>query len=255
MLPPWGRSVIFVDWHGVLSRDLFWTSILNSPMHPLRPRLEIELAEIFARDQPTAHDWMKGRLSSADIIAAMRLAIPARYRQDYLARQLGEDFHGMIINTGLVELLGRFRPDAFVVLATDNMDCFADAVGRIYDRRDRRDRPTRPRRLRHTPRRPASPVSQFAACVAGCDDLLCSSEVGALKSEDPRTFFAPWLDQHDLTFADAILIDDRADNCAAFAEQGGTALRWKLGTDPLGHLEEPLNRWFLLTGSSPVQHA
>lgn len=76
-----------------------------------------------------------------------------------------------------------------------------------------------------------------------CDDIICSSNVAALKSEDPVTFFGPWLHQHGMTFADALLIDDRADNCAALQRQGGTALRWKTGTNDIAEVVDGLNRW------------
>lgn len=75
-----------------------------------------------------------------------------------------------------------------------------------------------------------------------CDDIICSSNVAALKSEDP-VLFGPWLHQHGMTFADALLIDDRADNCAALQRQGGTALRWKTGTNDIAEVVDGLNRW------------
>jgi hypothetical protein len=47
MLPLWKRAV-FVDWHGLLSREPFWMSIVGNRRHPLRSRLEVKLAEVFA---------------------------------------------------------------------------------------------------------------------------------------------------------------------------------------------------------------
>jgi hypothetical protein len=230
MLPLWGRSVIFVDWHGVLSRDLFWTSILADARHPLHAPLQDEITSIFAKDTSTAHDWMRGQRSSAEIIAEMRVTLPARYRHDYLHRKLVDDLLAMSINTELITLLGKYRPRTLVVVATDNMDCFTSAVTRVRGR---------PRTRRgNTP-----PVSEFAACVARCDDVICSSDVGTLKSESPEDFFGPWLQDRGLSFDDAVLIDDRADNCEAFTRQGGHALRWKLGTNPLHDVETGLERW------------
>jgi hypothetical protein len=59
----------------VLSRDPFWTSILNSVRHPLRSRLEAKLAEIFAHGAPTGHEWMKGIRSSDEIVSSMAIAL------------------------------------------------------------------------------------------------------------------------------------------------------------------------------------
>lgn len=44
-------------------------------------------------------------------------------------------------------------------------------------------------------------------------------------------------------FADAVLIDDRTDNCAAFSACGGAAIRWKMGTDDVGDVTGALKEW------------
>ena len=53
--PPLSGRVIFVDWHGVLSRDPFWTSIRESATHPLRAQLEANLADVFSRERDGAN--------------------------------------------------------------------------------------------------------------------------------------------------------------------------------------------------------
>lgn len=120
-----------------------------------------------------------------------------------------------------------------VVVATDNMDCFARAFELA------RSRWTRRRRDRET----------LAGWAVICDDFICSSQVGALKGKDPRAFFGPWLTAHGVNFTDAVLIDDRADNCTAFARQGGTAIRWKMGTDDINNVTARLAQW--LHASTP----
>ena len=67
-----------------------------------------------------------------------------------------------------------------------------------------------------------------------CDDIICSSDVAALKADDPQAFFGPWLDRHGVGFPDAVLLDDRADNCAAFTTFGGATIRRKMGADDIG---------------------
>jgi hypothetical protein len=44
-------------------------------------------------------------------------------------------------------------------------------------------------------------------------------------------------------FADAVLIDDRVDNCTAFTSCGGAAIRWKMGTDDVGDVTGALKEW------------
>ena len=120
----------------------------------------------------------------------------------------------MKVNVGLFEVLRVMRAEAMVVIATDNMDCFARAFEHARSRRRRR----------------TADGETLADWAVICDDIICSSQAGALKSEDPQAFFGPWLALHGVGFADAVLIDDRADNCAAFTGQGGTAIQWKMGT-------------------------
>ncbi len=230
-LPLW-RRVVFVDWHGVLSRDPFWTSIRESATHPLRGQLEAGLAGIFAKESATANEWMKGLLSSDEVIAAMGIQLPRRFRDDFLTRRLDVDCAHMKVNVELFEVLRKVKAQASVVLATDNMDCFA----RTFDQ------------ARARGRRPKPESETLADWAIICDDIICSSDVGALKAEDPVGFFGRWLTAHDLQFSDAALIDDRADNCAAFASQGGTPVQYKMTANDVTTVIGSLDEWF--AGSS-----
>jgi hypothetical protein len=226
-LPLW-RRVVFVDWHGVLSRDPFWISIRDSTNHPLRGQLEAGLAGVFATESVTANEWMKGLLSSDQIISAMGIQLDRRFRDDFLTRRLDFDCARMKVNVELFEVLRKVQAQASVVVATDNMDCFARTFDQVR---------ARARRLK--------PESETLADWAiTCDDIICSSDVGALKAEDPVRFFGPWLKAHGLQFCDAVLIDDRTDNCAAFASQGGTPIQYKMTANDVTGVVESLNQWF-----------
>jgi FMN phosphatase YigB (HAD superfamily) len=221
----WDR-VVFVDWHGVLSRDPFWTSIRESSGHPLRPQLEAKLGEIFSSDH-IAHDWMRGILSSEEVIANMGIWLDRRFRDDFLARRLDIDCAKMRVNVELFELLRSLKSRSVIVLATDNMDCFARTFGAV--------------RSRHRNGTPESGTLADWAII--CDDIICSSDVGTLKAEDPNGFFGGWLADCGLTFPDALLIDDRADNCEAFRSQGGSTVQWKMGKNDIGDVVESVGQW------------
>jgi hypothetical protein len=223
---PLSGRVIFSDWHGVLSRDPFWVSIRGSATHPLHAQLEAGMAGVFASPD-TANEWMKGLLSSDQVIADMGIQLDRRFRDDFLGRRLDIDCARMTVNAELFEVLRAIRADAMVVIATDNMDCFARAFenARHHSRRRPRERET------------------LADWAVICDDIICSSQAGALKSEDPQTFFGPWLTAHGVGFTDAVLIDDRADNCATFTAQGGTAIQWKMGASNITNLATQLRQW------------
>src|SRR5260370_566107 len=85
-LPLSGR-VIFSDWHGVLSRDAFWASILQHSGHPLHAELKAGMAGVFNRDANTAEEWMLGRLSSGEAVGGMGIRPRARLRADFLRRR------------------------------------------------------------------------------------------------------------------------------------------------------------------------
>ena len=227
-MPLWDR-VIFCDWHGVLSRDPFWVSIRDSATHPLHARLEAGMAEVFNSEKGIAKEWLKGLLSSGQIIDEMGIQLDRRFRDDFLARRLDLDCTRMRVNAELFGLLRSMRAEAMVVIATDNMDCFA----RAFDQAQRRRRRRSQARERET----------LADWAVICDDLICSSHVAALKAEDPKGFFGPWLATNGMGFADAALIDDRSDNCTAFTSCGGTAIRWKMGTDDVGDVAGALKEW------------
>ena len=224
-LPLSGR-VIFSDWHGVLSRDPFWVSIQQSPRHPLRAQLQAGMAGVFSKDKDTAEEWMKGLRSSSQVIQEMGIQLHGRSRDDFLARRLDLDCRRMKVNVELFDVLRALRAETTVVIATDNMDCFVRAFEQARNRRRRRGE------YRET----------MADWAAICDDIISSSEIGALK-EDPQAFFGPWLERHGMTFRDSVLVDDRADNCAAFTSQGGEAIQWKLGTHDIGEVVGALRSW------------
>lgn len=185
------------------------------------------MAGVFASDRDIANEWMKGLLSSDEVIAGMGIQLNGRFRDDFLGRRLDLDCARMQVNVELFEVLRVLRAEAMVVVATDNMDCFARAF----------------EYARHRRRRPNRAWETLADWAVICDDIICSSRAGVLKSEDPQAFFGPWLAAHGAGFTDAVLIDDRADNCAAFTREGGAAIQWKMGTNDLSDVTSQLGQW------------
>jgi hypothetical protein len=227
----WQR-VIFIDWHGVLSREPFWSSIRERPSHPLYERLEQQFAAVVA---PTMPDWMRGHRSAETIVRALDLNLGHPYSDDFLLRRLQRDCRRMGGDPQVLEILRPLNSQAMLVVATDNADCFADAF--TYSATRARSGPVNPAGL--------------AAWARASDGLLCSSELGTLKAEHAQGFFGPWLRENGLGFAGALLIDDRADNCRAFERCGGTAIRWNLGVDSVGELEAQVREWLHLAVETP----
>jgi hypothetical protein len=205
------RRVVFVDWHGVLSRDPFWTSIRESAIHPLRAQLEAGLAGIFARESATANEWMKGLLSSDQIIDTMGIQLDRRFRDDFLSRRLDVDCARMKVNAELFEVLRKIKAQASVVMATDNMDCFA----RTFDQ------------VRTRGRRPTPESETLADWAVICDDMpdmspACRTRAWARPSStsSPTTrrangsqWTSRWTIVHRVTQFAQNLAADREDGC------------------------------------------
>lgn len=229
-LPLW-RRVVFVDWHGVISRSPYWSTILSDRRHPLHSALRSRLGRLFS-DADLLGAWMTGRLSTIDVVDRLEVTEGTRYTPEHLRRHLERDCRSMRVNTDLMTVLRVVRDRAFVVIATDNVDCFAETFRRLTTRRGGRPDP-----LAESP-----PPDSLAAWASSCDDLVCSSEVGALKA-DPPAFYGAYLRACGLGFADALLIDDRTDNCEAFELAGGAALRWTMHADPLAEIVHTIESW------------
>lgn len=137
---------------------------------------------------------MRGKTSSEEVSKGLSISVDRRYREDFVARRLREDCRGYKPDTDLLDALAQLRDHAFVVLATDNMDCFADAVADIKD------------------------------LSMAIDYVLCSSDLGYVKDDGVSSFFGPWLSAHGIPLMSALLIDDSADTCATFRSAGGTAI-------------------------------
>lgn len=225
------RRVVFVDWHGVLSRAPYWSTILSDRRHPMHRPLRTRLGRLYS-DPVLLADWMTGRLSTIDVVERLDFTAGTRYTAEQLRRHLERDCRNMRVNVDLLRVLRVVRDRAFVVIASDNVDCFAQTYRRLTGRRGRGGDP-----MTELP-----PPDSLGAWASSCDDLVCSSEVGVLKT-DARTFYGGYLRASGLTFDDALLIDDRSDNCAAFRAVGGTALRWTMHADPLAEVSATLRAW------------
>lgn len=208
-----------MDWHGVLSEDPYWASILRRSVRKgLRTALEGRLVEIFESGRGLSDDWMRGRLDTADLFAPVNQSLTRRERPDFLERRIVHDCMNMMLDSDLVTLLKEYSETLRIVMATDNTEDFERAFHTARFRRRNHDRP---------PDKGKNTLRDVACCF---DGIICSSNRGVLKAEDADGFFGEWLEESGLTFADAALIDDRRDNCAAFQAAGGQAILWDTST-------------------------
>jgi FMN phosphatase YigB (HAD superfamily) len=185
--------VIFVDWYGVMSTARFWDSLRDqSPAPADRAGFDCALDQVFATD--VVNQWMRGQLTTRQVVARFLADETDESCVGFLEHQATLDCVHAPVRGDLVAALERLRSRHWIVLATDNMDCFAAALAKRND------------------------------LQAVFDDYLVSSDLGVLKAEDPHRFFGPWLASHQVEIGDAMLIDDRMENCDRFREIGGQAI-------------------------------
>jgi FMN phosphatase YigB (HAD superfamily) len=195
---PWNQilpvlpRVVFVDWYGVLSTTRYWASVKDHPL--VAESIDLGRARHRIFDTEVVNDWMRGHLSTRDVVARFLVDHDNPELVAFLEQQAIDDCTQGPIRRQVVHQLRKLRARHLVVLATDNMDCFTAALPHRQDLR-----------------------TVF-------DDYLTSCELGVLKAEDPERFFLPWLDAHRITANNAVLVDDRAENCARFCELGGQAI-------------------------------
>lgn len=225
------RKIIFVDWQGVASNDPFLLSVLENKKHPLNQQLERKFSKIFSNKE-IVDRWMKGLVSSQEIIQEMHVQLDKRFNIDFLERRIVADCLRMRVNFEVFRMLSEMQPLIPIILATDNMDCFVNA---FYEAK---------RKRRANGRNGNGKAVGISDWTKICDEIICSSNVGTLKSEDPISFFGSTLSNYGLDFTDALLIDDRQDNCDAFIKCGGDAIRWKIGEGGIDNLSKQVGSWF-----------
>lgn len=187
---------VFVDWFGTLSTTRFWDDITGNDRHPLSASLRISLESLFVGRRDFVRAWMRGDVSETEVIASLKLRLPSRYKDDYLCRALLRTCRSAEIDPDMASLIRLLRTQAFVAVASDNMDCFVKAT-------------------------PAVLSGEIQI-----DELIVSSQIGVLKAEDPDVFFGPILERYSLDRGNAVLIDDSSETCDRFADWGGHAFHF-----------------------------
>lgn len=109
------RRLLFIDFHGTLSKDVFWNAL--PPEH-----LRLIQREIF-EDAPFVQSWMRGARNSRD--ACRYASSLTGLDEEYLFSTLLESCRSFSICPTVANSLQALREHFVTVLTTANMDCFA----------------------------------------------------------------------------------------------------------------------------------
>lgn len=230
-LPLWPR-VIFVDWSGVLSNDVFWASIRTNNKHPLHSPLAAVSHDFFGENSSKFASWMRGEIGVEDVVEDFGISSKDRRFPDltaFLVKRAHDDCNRMRVREQLLKTICAIHEYCFVVLATDNTDIFQNTVLELRSRSLKSE----------------TEDACLENVVRTFDDVLCSSSLGVLKKEAPEVFFGSWLANRGLAFSDAILLDDSKINCEAFERFGGRAIEIpkNLTEETISALKHELDLW------------
>lgn len=182
-------SVIFLDWHNTLSSDQFWAGLRADPQWQTATGTMDRL--LFGPDRTIVDQWMRGRLSSEQVVEMLSHA--TGIDAGFLFRSLVESCEQMRILGDVHTCVSALRKSAYVVVSTDNMDCFS--------------RFTVP----------------ALALTKTFDDVLNSADSGYFKKDADGIFFRAFLDRVQIPFSRVYLFDDSRETCELFESWGGRA--------------------------------
>ncbi|GER91022.1 hypothetical protein KDW_51840 [Dictyobacter vulcani] len=175
---------VFLDWAFTLSNSLFWNHF-NDPKHLHYPTLQIIQAILFGKNASFkgTSDWMRGKLSSEEVVAYICQQNPT-FDPQFLLQELALSCSQMQFVSPLVPMYVR-QLQAMgirVAVATDNMDTFS---------------------------RWTVPGMRLTTIF---DDVLNSYDLKALKMDrdanGESAFFGNYLRTHQIQPGESVLIDD-----------------------------------------------
>jgi len=206
------KNIIFIDFNGVISYQPFWNSI-QSPDHELHYLSEHIERFLFKENINIVNDWMMGKQTSEEIHNLLRARLPVDFSKDALFRVFKNDCINIDVYDRILNAIMSLRDKSYLVLMTDNMDCF-----------DRFTVPSNPR-LREV-----------------FDYIVNSSSTGRGKRSLNCKSFIDVIDKFSTSHPHSILIDDSNGNCTAFEQfVGGKSFRTKNENEVLEALGEIVN--------------
>ena len=182
-------KILFLDWYGTLSAELFWPKIKKDD-----PKLSKRIEDVlFNYPSELIKQWMLGIVSTetvCDIIAKHDAST-----SEMLFDALVESCTGMHVDQNIIEMVQELRDDYHIVLVTDNMDCFS----------------------RFTV--PQTGITEWT------DAIFNSSDLKRFKTDEQgKTFLDAARDLH-VPFHQTICIDDSSMTCDVVRSLGGIAIQ------------------------------
>lgn len=178
------KPILFSDFHGVLSSDVFWKSL---------PRDTFNTVEqfVFQKNLPLVEDWMTGKTSSEEVnqIVANHIGMPFEDLWKIFVR----DCESMEVSKESLDLIHRLRDQYVTILITVNMDSFTRFTA------------------------PALGLDQYF------DRIVNSSDEGMGKVDNEGELFLKYTSLYNAPIEDSRMYDDSLEVCEVFQRLGGSA--------------------------------
>lgn len=180
------NGLIFIDWDGTLSHGRFWSSLATDTYQAIQKKL-------FENNKALVIEWMLGRRDTEQI--CRWLASETNLDEKTLQDSLLESCGNMALTSRLRGLLAQIRQTHYLVLVTDNMDCFTKATV------------------------PDNSLEDVFDC------LINSADLRRLKCDDQGLTFTDAMARFGILPSNSLLIDDSAKTCALFQKLGGSVFQ------------------------------
>ena len=174
-------NYLFIDWYKTLSASVFWEPFKDDD-HPYHRLYEPIQKVLFRESFDVLNNWMRGYLTSEDVVE--QVCKEFHFEPEMMLKELILSCQNMrLMSENTLHLITEIRSRGVkVIIATDNMDTF---------------------------QRWTVPSLSLDAYF---DDILSSSELGALKSDTDEQgrslFFTPYLKSNEIGAGESLLLDD-----------------------------------------------
>ncbi|MDP1760261.1 MAG: hypothetical protein Q8L01_02310 [Candidatus Woesebacteria bacterium] len=203
------KNILFIDFNGVISFNLFWVTIKN-PKHALYKYFSKIENFIFRDNKDVAIRWMSGKLTTEEVHDMLSKALRIRSKDAQTIQKLFiEDCKNIDISDKILSKLSKLKKLYRVVLVTDNMDTF------------------------HRFTVPNNPQ-----LMTVFDEIHDSYNRGKFKKTNDGELFLEICEKYGIPVKSCILIDDSKNNCAYFSALGGRAYTPKSEMEVLNILKE-----------------
>ena len=182
------KKIVFLDWDGTLSHGRFWSGLDKESYENIQNLL-------FAKNESPADQWMKGEKTSEEVCAWLEGI--TGHTSSLLMDELSKSCEQMTLSDVTLHLISELRKNAYLVLITDNMDCFS---------------------------RFTVPANQLQTVF---DRIINSSDIARSKRDQDGLSFRETAEQYGLQLSNSILIDDSEKTCNLFQQMGGAIYQTK----------------------------